>query len=110
LDIRFGSAREHAFFCDDRALKKKYGPQMARKIRQRLDDLSAADTLSVMRSLPGRCHELTADLAGTLSVDLVQPQRLLFRPTEPVPRLPDGGLDWTKVTSIEIVGIEDTHE
>jgi hypothetical protein len=29
---------------------------------------------------------------------------------EPLPVLPDGGLDWTKVTRIKILGIEDTHE
>jgi len=29
---------------------------------------------------------------------------------DPIPTLPDGGLDWNKVTRIKILGVEDTHE
>jgi len=42
---------------------------------------------------------------------LNHPYRLLFRPYKtPIPLKPDGGLDWTKVTQIEILGVEDTHD
>ena len=73
---------------------------MARRVGLRLDDLAAAETLEIVRVLPGRCHELHGDLDGVLSLDLDHPYRLLFEPTEPPPRLPDGGLDQA----------EDTHE
>jgi hypothetical protein len=64
-----------------------------------------------MRSLPqARCHELKGDRAGQLSVDLVHPYRLIFEPTVPVPRKPDGGIDWKLVTAVTIIGVEDTHE
>jgi len=66
---------------------------MARRISQRLDDLAAAETLEIVCALPGRCHELHGDLCGVLSLDLDHPYRLLIEPTEPAPRLPDGGLD-----------------
>ena len=60
---------------------------------------------------PERCHELTGGRKGQLSVDLEHPYRLIFIPNhEPIPRKPDGGLDWKLVTSIMIIGIEDTHE
>jgi len=49
--------------------------------------------LEIVRALPGRCHELHGNLDGVLSLDLEHPYRLLFEPTEPPPRLPDGGLD-----------------
>jgi len=38
-----------------------------------------------------------------LSVDLDHPHRLIFLPDhDPVPLLPDGGLDWSRVTAIMI--------
>ena len=45
-----------------------------------------------------------------LSVDLDGPYRLLFKPANtPVPLREDGGLDWSRVTAITILGITDTH-
>ncbi len=64
-----------------------------------------------MRNLPGRCHELVQDRAGQLSLDLDHPYRLIFAPAnEPLPTKPDGGIDWTQVTAVNILGVEDTHE
>lgn len=89
-----------------------YGKQRAKKLRQRLDELRAAETLADLRYLPAaRCHELIGNRAGQLSVDLDHPYRLIFVPAnDPIPRKIDGGLDWLQITTISIVGIEDTHE
>jgi proteic killer suppression protein len=63
-----------------------------------------------MRHLPGRCHELHGDSSGILSLDLDHPYRFLFEPANnPIPTKPDGGLEWNKITTIRILGIEDTH-
>lgn len=79
-------------------------------IRRRLDDLRAAKMLADMRCLPGRCHELHGDRKGQLSLDLKHPYRFLFKPAmNPIPLKSDGGLDWTLVTSVEILEVEDTH-
>ncbi len=44
-------------------------------------------------------------------MDLDHPYRLIFIPDHgPVPRHEDGGLDWSLVTAITILGVEDTHE
>jgi proteic killer suppression protein len=95
----------------DSMAKRKLGPSRAEKLRRRLDELDAADTLEVMRNLKqARCHELGADRKGGLSVDLDHPYRLIFVPAnDPVPRKPDGGLDWSGVTAIRIVDIVDYH-
>lgn len=63
-------------------------------------------------SRPSRCHELIQGRRrGQLSVDLDHPYRLIFTPgNDPVQTLEDGGLDWSQVTAIIILGIEDTHE
>jgi plasmid maintenance system killer protein len=94
---------------NERELRKRHGVVRARKIQQRLKDLSAAETLADMRYLPGRCHELHGDLAGQLSLDLDHPYRLLFRPDgDPEPG-PGGGLDWAAVSTVVVAGIVDTH-
>src|ERR1700693_3800278 len=65
--------------------QKQYGRDMTRKIMMRVNELRAADSLADFwppMSGPERCHELKADLAGTFSIDLKQPYRLLFVPNE----------------------------
>lgn len=98
----------------EKEMRKKYGEKQTRKIKARMATFRAANALADLRpagSPPERCHELTQDRAGQLSVDLDHPYRLLFEPFEkPDPELPDGGLDWDKVEGITILGIENTHE
>ena len=84
---------------------------MARKLQQRLMELKAASCLAdISRVPPPRCHQLSGDRDGLLSVDLEHPYRLLFIPAnDPISFTQDGGLDWARVTEIEIVEIGDTH-
>jgi proteic killer suppression protein len=64
-----------------------------------------------MRKLPGRCHALTGDRDGQLSIDLDGPYRLIFEPADnPPPANEDGGLHWERVTAVRILAVEDTHE
>jgi plasmid maintenance system killer protein len=74
-------------------------------------ELNAADNLAdISRLPPARCHELTGNRVGQLSVDLEHPYRLLFIVgNNPRPARQSGGLDWERVTEIEIVEITDTH-
>ena len=110
MDISFRDRRLVKQFNEQRLLQKKHGAVRARKISQRLSTLQAAETLEDMRTLPGRCHELTGDRAGQLALDLDGPFRLIFEPDhEPIPRRDDGGLDWTAVTAVTIIGVEDYH-
>lgn len=63
------------------------------------------------KSPPERCHELTEGKRSVqLSVDLDHPYRLIFVPDHnPIPIREEGGLDWSQVTAIKILGVEDTH-
>lgn len=111
LDIQFGGRRDAKLFSIQSLRVRKFGDVRARLIGSRLDDLHAADSLADMRNLPGRCHELTGDREGTFSIDLDGPYRLLFKSGHiPVPLKPDGGIDWTKISSIIVLGVENTHE
>jgi hypothetical protein len=64
-----------------------------------------------MRTIPAAdCHELRQNFKGFLAVKLVQPDRLVFKPIDdPIPRKHDGGLDWTQIRNIEVLGIGDYH-
>lgn len=111
VEITFDTNRLREECSSFRLLVKRYGERQAKKIRQRLDDLRAAAALEDMRYIGGRCHELKGDRQGQLSLDLVHPYRLIFEvANEPIPRKPDGGLDWKQVTAVRILGVEDTHE
>jgi plasmid maintenance system killer protein len=111
VNIKF----ENAKFADDcndfKRLVRRFNLQRAKLTRRRLDDLHAAASLEVMRSLPGQCHELKGDRRGQLSLDLDGPYRLIFRADhDPIPLKDDGGLDWAQVTTIVVLGVVDTHE
>ena len=111
MEVSFDSRSMQKACSSAREAKKKWGDRTAGRLQQRLLELKAADTLADISHLPpARCHELKGDRAGQLSVDLVHPYRLLFEPDhDPVPRKPDGGLDWTKVTRILVLEVCDTH-
>jgi len=110
MDVTFATAKLQKLCNSQGKLRGEYGPRMADVIQRRLADLAAVDTLAVMRNLPGRCHELTGDLKGCLALDLVHPDRLIFKPTDdPPPQIKGGGMDWPEVRSVEVVGIGDYH-
>lgn len=79
--------------------RKKYGDIMARLIHQRVDEMSAAESIEQMiRFRIGRCHALHGNREGQFAVDLEQPHRLIFEKV----------LDEIKIVSvIEIV--DDYH-
>ena len=109
--IVFPSEKLQKLFNSSRDLARKYGPENARKLRSRLDDLEVARSLEEMRDLPGRTHELHGGRAGTFAIDLSKGWRLIFEPGEnPPPRKPDGGLDWSRIDSIRILNVEDYHD
>lgn len=111
--ITFSDRKLEKICNSDREMRKKCGAQRAKLLRRRLVQLLSAPTLAALGPPyvgPGRCHELTGNMEGSLSIDLDGPFRLLFRPNHnPLPQRQEGGLDWDAVTAIEIVGIENTH-
>ena len=100
---------------EDDVLSRRYGNAMAKKLALRMAALKAAESLADFwppNSGPERCHELIGDLAGTFSVDVKQPYRMLFKPievTSPQDRS-DEQQRWKSIVSIDIIAIEDTHE
>jgi plasmid maintenance system killer protein len=110
MEVFFETEKLAKQLGQDRNRVRTFGPEGAKRIDLRLQQMRAARTLEDMRALPGRCHELTSDHRGHLAVDVHQPYRLIFRPTDnPAPTKADGGLDWMAVDSVTITQIEDYH-
>lgn len=58
---------------------KKHGQEMADKIQQRIDEITAADSVEMMIQFHiGRCHLLKGNLKQQYAVDLIHPYRLVF--------------------------------
>ena len=114
MEITFATRKLQKRLNESKAMIKAYGPKKTRILKIVLASLRAAPNLGIFAppySPPNRCHELKGNLKGVLSVDLDHPYRLLFKPNhDPVPMREEGGLDWSKVTVIEIKGVEDTHD
>ena len=94
-------------------MMRAHGTARSKRLRIVLNSLRAAPSLAAFAppmSPPHRCHEMTGNRKGQLTMDLDHPYRLIFQPThEPLPIRSEGGLDWRSVTAIKILEIEDTH-
>lgn len=93
--------------------RKRFGVDMANKINLRMEGLQAAKNLADFLppySGPERCHELHGVLKGIFSIDLKNPYRLLFKPTENQQKETYNLQDWEKINEVTIMGIEDTHD
>ena len=92
---------------------KTHGLRRSKLLKIIMTQLRAAPDLGIFAppySPPYRCHELKGNRKGQLSVDLDHPYRLIFKPiNDPIPTRPESGLDWSKVTAIEVKGVADTH-
>ena len=110
MEILFKDERLRRDCTIERWMQRAWGANRVRILRRRLDQLRAAENLDQVRLVHRRTHELDGDHAGEISLDLDGGYRLLVVPADnPTPRTADGGLEWTRVTAIRVVGVEDTH-
>lgn len=79
MKITYKNKKLEKICTNARFAEKKYGNEMADKIHQRIDQISASDTVEMMVQFHiGRCHSLTANRKGQYAMDLVHPNRLVF--------------------------------
>ena len=109
MDILFGTAQLEKLCNEEKQAVRKLGNDSARKLRARLTNLEFA--ANVTELVAGDPHPLVRNRLGQYSVALAGGDRLVFEPAhEPVPRRPDGGIDWSTVTAVRIVFIGDYHD
>jgi plasmid maintenance system killer protein len=111
MEIAYPSRRIQKLCTSDKEMKSRLGPKMAAKLKAQLAAIEAAATLAELWLVPQtRCHEMSGDRKGQISIDLIHPQRLYITPDhKPVPLKPDKGLDRAAVTRVMIVAIDDPH-
>ncbi len=113
MDITFATKKLDKELNQDKAMMREHGAIRSKRLKVLLTAMRAAPNLAAFAppmSPPHRCHELTGNRQGQLSMDLDHPYRLLFVPSHsPLPTREEGGLDWYSVTAINILKIEDTH-
>jgi len=111
MDILFADDKLKRLLTTERALKREYGNANAKVLARRMSDIRAAPCLRDMALLPGRCKELKGSRGGQLSLRLHGGYRLIFEPAhDPVPRKPDGGLNWSAVTAIMVLEISEHYD
>lgn len=111
MEVGFKGAKLAKSCTDQRLRQRRYGTERARKIVLRLNQLSAAEHLGDLMTLPqARCHQLSADRDEAFSLDLDGPYRMIVEIADvPVPRNEDGGVLLTEVKRVIVADIVDTH-
>jgi plasmid maintenance system killer protein len=110
IEVSWSSRQLEKACSDDRRGSKHWGADNWKLLKRRLMAMLGAPTLSDLQRVPGNCHQLHADRSGEFAVSLWGQFRLIFVPDhDPIPTLDDGGIDWTKVTRIEIREVVDYH-
>lgn len=101
MDITYKS-RKLEKICEDKKVSvKSYGIDMANKIKLRINEIRASDSVEEMIQYQiGRCHALVGDRFEEYAVDLVQPFRLIFIKND----------DTKQIKVVKIMEIIDYHK
>ena|SRR5690625_1775087 len=110
MKIKYKTRKLEKSLTSDKGLAKDYG-KLAKKIKQRRQQLESAEHLGVIAKLPAlRLHPHKGQNKGMWSIDIQNNWRILFLiGNEPIPTLEDGGVNIEQVTIIEITSITDPH-
>jgi len=88
--------------------EKEYGFAVAKQLRARLADLRAVDT--VLELPVGRPRERPAKPHNVYVVDVAKSYRLVLRANHnKIPVTKTGKVDWSEVSRVMIIRIEDSH-
>jgi plasmid maintenance system killer protein len=113
MELFFSSPKQQDLLESDKDLKKEYGPDTAKVIRARLDNLRSAENLAVMSTLPGKMEALKHQRSGTFSLRLTKARgdlRLIFAPhSSEAAMREDGSFDLSRVQAVIILEITDYH-
>jgi proteic killer suppression protein len=110
IDITWLNHKMAQCRSSEQAGQRMFGRERWSKLKVRIALLETAPSLAHLRGAPGKWHPLGADRTGQWSARLDGNYRLIIVPDhEPMPLLPDGGLDAARVTKVKIVGVVDYH-
>ena len=79
MDITYKNKKIEKICTDAKTAERTYDREIAGKIHQRIDEITAADTVEMMIQFHiGRCHPLAQNRKGQYAMDLIHPYRLVF--------------------------------
>ena len=83
MDIEYKSTKLEKECTDKRKSRTVYGDKIAERIEQRLNQITAADSVETMLKFKiGRCHKLNGNRSDEYALDLVHPHRLILKEVE----------------------------
>lgn len=110
MKIVFTDKKTKKVFDSDKELNRKYGSILAKRIKQRMAELVAAESLQMVSHLPPpRCHELEGK-GHHFSVDVSPNMRLVFCAYGEYVVRDDNGLELSSVKTICVEEVRDTHD
>jgi proteic killer suppression protein len=108
LELAFDTKSLRDLCEKEEKARRELAPDVAQKLKHRLADLRAAD--SVEDLVAGRPRETESANPGYFVIDLTDGSRLAFCANHRnVPLLTSGGVDWSRVSRIKILRIENAH-
>lgn len=110
MELTFKSNKLKKSLTEDKEILKTYGSR-AKKIKQRITQLLAAENLAIIGEIPSlRLHSYEGDREGEWSIDIHTNWRIIFEiADDPIPKLEDGGVNIREVLILKIVSVEDPH-
>lgn len=109
MKILYADEKVKALCTDERKAQRRLGREGFKKLRRRLADLEAAQSLDELPA--GRPHPLKGKRKGQFALDLNGGNRLVLEAADDPPPLDAGGnLEWRKVRSIRLILIGDYHD
>ncbi len=110
MDILFDTTNLAKTYSGSQERVREFGPERAKRLRIRLDQMRAASNLLDFKAVHPRCHPLTGNRAGQWSADLDGPYRLIFEiADDPIPVDAHDNINLAEVKKVRIIEIADTH-
>jgi len=109
MEVSYVDPKLEKLLADERALKRAYAANVVKALRVRITSVYTSANLRELHALPGGTRALKGNRAGEFAMDLPGGLRLILRPTEPLPRHEDGGIDLAAVTRITIIEISEHY-
>jgi hypothetical protein len=108
VNLAFATLRIRSL-CECQAeAEEAYGFAVAKQLRARLADLREVDT--VLELPVGRPREIPASPHNNYALNLAKGYRLVMRANHhKIPILESGRVDWSEVSRVMIIRIEDGH-
>ena len=107
IEIRFRDHELERAFRHGETARQRFG-QGAQAFLRRVKQLEAAPSLAALDGTPAACRPVVGTKDGLLAARLnVRDQLVFVADHDPLPLLPAGGLDHSRVTQIQIWSVED---